>query len=49
MIVMTEGRIVERARPSACFTAPNADYTRKLLANTPSIEVALGNVTAPAS
>ena len=29
------------------FTAPGADYTRQLPANTPSIEVALGHVAAP--
>jgi peptide/nickel transport system ATP-binding protein len=48
VIVMTDGRIVEQGPTEAIFTAPKADYTRKLLANTPSIEVALGNVTAPA-
>jgi len=47
--VMTDGRIVEQGTTERIFTAPSADYTRKLLANTPSIEVALGNVTAPAS
>ena len=49
VIVMTDGRIVEQGTTEHIFTAPTADYTRKLLANTPSIEVALGNVTAPAS
>jgi peptide/nickel transport system ATP-binding protein len=48
VIVMTDGRIVEQGTTEHIFTAPGADYTRKLLANTPSIEVALGNVTAPA-
>ena len=48
VIVMTDGRIVEQGPTEAIFTAPKADYTRKLLANTPSIEVALGHVTAPA-
>jgi len=48
VIVMTDGRIVEQGTTEHIFTAPAADYTRKLLANTPSIEVALGNVTAPA-
>jgi peptide/nickel transport system ATP-binding protein len=47
VIVMTDGRIVEQGTTEHIFTAPSADYTRKLLANTPSIEVALGNVTAP--
>ncbi|MEA2320361.1 MAG: Oligopeptide/dipeptide transporter, C-terminal region, partial [Solirubrobacteraceae bacterium] len=45
---MTDGRIVEQGTTERIFTAPEADYTRKLLANTPSIEVALGNVAAPA-
>ncbi len=49
VIVMTDGRIVEQGTTEHIFTSPSADYTRKLLANTPSIEVALGNVTAPAS
>jgi peptide/nickel transport system ATP-binding protein len=48
VIVMTDGRIVEQGTTDRIFTAPEADYTRKLLANTPSIEVALGNVAAPA-
>jgi len=46
--VMTEGRIVEHGSVNAIFTTPRAEYTRKLLANTPSIEVALGHVSAPA-
>jgi peptide/nickel transport system ATP-binding protein len=48
VVVMTDGRIVEQGTTEHIFTAPSADYTRKLLSNTPSIEVALGNVTAPA-
>jgi peptide/nickel transport system ATP-binding protein len=48
VIVMTDGRVVEHGTTEHIFTAPSADYTRKLLANTPSIEVALGHVTAPA-
>jgi peptide/nickel transport system ATP-binding protein len=40
--VMTEGRIVEADRVSDVFEAPKADYTRQLLANTPTIEAALG-------
>jgi peptide/nickel transport system ATP-binding protein len=48
VVVMTDGRIVEQGTTEAIFTSPSADYTRKLLANTPSIEVALGHVTAPA-
>ncbi len=46
--VMTEGRVVEEGPTEGIFTAPSADYTRKLLANTPSIEVALGKATVPA-
>ena len=48
VIVMNQGRIVETGAVQQIFTAPSADYTRELLANTPSIEVALGHVTAPA-
>jgi peptide/nickel transport system ATP-binding protein len=46
--VMNEGRIVEQGSVDEIFTAPSADYTRQLLANTPSIEVALGHA-APAA
>ena len=49
VMVMTEGRIVEQGTTADIFTAPGADYTRRLLANTPSIEVALGHVAAPAT
>jgi peptide/nickel transport system ATP-binding protein len=45
--VMTEGRIVEHGPVEQILTAPSADYTRHLLANTPSIEIALGHATAP--
>jgi peptide/nickel transport system ATP-binding protein len=48
VVVMTDGRIVEQGPTERIFSAPEADYTRKLLANTPSIEVALGHVAAPA-
>jgi ABC-type dipeptide/oligopeptide/nickel transport system ATPase component len=48
VVVMTEGRIVEHGTVTTIFTAPSAEYTRKLLANTPSIEVALGHAPAPA-
>jgi peptide/nickel transport system ATP-binding protein len=47
--VMTDGRIVEHGSVEQIFTAPSADYTRKLLANTPSIEIALGHATAPSA
>jgi peptide/nickel transport system ATP-binding protein len=45
--VMTGGRIVETGATAGVFEAPNADYTRQLLANTPSIEAALGEVAVP--
>jgi peptide/nickel transport system ATP-binding protein len=45
--VMNNGRIVEQGSVNDIFTAPGADYTRQLLANTPSIEVALGHVAPP--
>jgi peptide/nickel transport system ATP-binding protein len=38
--VMHEGRIVEQGSVDEILTTPSADYTRELLANTPSIEVA---------
>jgi peptide/nickel transport system ATP-binding protein len=43
VVVMTEGRIVETGEIAEVFTAPRAEYTRNLLANTPSIEAALGH------
>ncbi|MFN0153581.1 MAG: dipeptide ABC transporter ATP-binding protein [Gaiella sp.] len=39
--VMSEGRIVERGIVETVLDAPQADYTRKLLADTPSLEAAL--------
>jgi peptide/nickel transport system ATP-binding protein len=45
--VVTGGHVVEYGPCEQIFTSPSADYTRKLLANTPSIEVALGHVTTP--
>jgi peptide/nickel transport system ATP-binding protein len=47
VVVMTDGRIVEQGPVEKIFTAPSAEYTRQLLANTPSIEVALGHVATP--
>ena len=47
--VMNRGRIVEQGDVEQIFTAPAADYTRELLTNTPSIEVALGHAAAPAA
>jgi peptide/nickel transport system ATP-binding protein len=46
--VMNRGQIVEQGTVEQIFTAPSAEYTRELLTNTPSIEVALGHATAPA-
>jgi peptide/nickel transport system ATP-binding protein len=43
--VVTGGHVVEYGPCEQIFTSPGADYTRKLLANTPSIEVALGHAT----
>jgi peptide/nickel transport system ATP-binding protein len=44
--VMTGGRIVETGAVTDVFNSPGADYTRELLANTPSIDAALGNLAA---
>jgi oligopeptide/dipeptide ABC transporter ATP-binding protein len=46
--VMHRGRIVEQGSVEEILTTPGADYTRELLANTPSIEVALGHAAPPA-
>jgi peptide/nickel transport system ATP-binding protein len=42
VIVMTEGKIVEAGRTIDVFEHPSAEYTGKLLANTPTVEAALG-------
>jgi peptide/nickel transport system ATP-binding protein len=42
VIVMTEGKIVESGRTLDVFNSPGAEYTGKLLANTPTVEAALG-------
>jgi peptide/nickel transport system ATP-binding protein len=47
--VVTGGHVVEYGGCDQIFTSPTADYTRKLLADTPSIEVALGHLTAPSA
>jgi peptide/nickel transport system ATP-binding protein len=47
--VMNQGRIVEQGSVDTILTAPTADYTRQLLANTPSIEVALGHAPPTAA
>ncbi|MGI8711925.1 MAG: dipeptide ABC transporter ATP-binding protein [Solirubrobacteraceae bacterium] len=41
VIVMTEGRIVESGATLDVFNSPSAEYTGKLLANTPTVEAAL--------
>jgi peptide/nickel transport system ATP-binding protein len=46
--VMHRGRIVEHGSVDEILTSPSAEYTRELLANTPSIEVALGHAAPPA-
>jgi peptide/nickel transport system ATP-binding protein len=42
VIVMTEGKIVESGATEDVFNSPSAEYTGKLLANTPTVEAALG-------
>ncbi len=49
VVVMTEGRIVESGAVIEVFTSPKADYTGKLLANTPSIEAALASAGSGAA
>jgi peptide/nickel transport system ATP-binding protein len=41
VIVMTEGKIVESGKTLDVFNSPSAEYTGKLLANTPTVEAAL--------
>jgi peptide/nickel transport system ATP-binding protein len=41
VLVMTEGTIVESGATVDVFTSPSAEYTGKLLANTPTVEAAL--------
>ena len=43
VIVMTEGRIVEYGDTLDVFQRPQAEYTQRLLANTPTVENALGS------
>ena len=45
--VMADGRIVELGEVEAVLAAPTADYTRGLLANTPSLEVVTGAAVVP--
>jgi peptide/nickel transport system ATP-binding protein len=42
VVVMTEGRIVESGATADVFQSPKAEYTGHLLANTPTVEAALG-------
>jgi len=44
--VMSEGRIVERGLVDGVLDAPQADYTKKLLSDTPSLEAALAASSA---
>jgi peptide/nickel transport system ATP-binding protein len=41
VVVMTEGEIVESGATVSVFESPSAEYTGKLLANTPTVEAAL--------
>jgi peptide/nickel transport system ATP-binding protein len=41
VVVMTEGEIVESGATVDVFNSPSAEYTGKLLANTPTVEAAL--------
>ncbi|MGZ4243617.1 MAG: dipeptide ABC transporter ATP-binding protein [Solirubrobacteraceae bacterium] len=41
VVVMTDGQIVESGATVDVFTSPSAEYTGKLLANTPTVEAAL--------
>jgi peptide/nickel transport system ATP-binding protein len=41
VVVMSEGRIVERGSAASVIDAPREDYTRRLIADTPSIVRAL--------
>ena len=48
VIVMTEGKIVEYGDTLDVFERPQAEYTKRLLANTPTVENALGGDSRPA-
>jgi peptide/nickel transport system ATP-binding protein len=41
VVVMTEGKIVESGATIGVFESPSAEYTTKLLSNTPTVEAAL--------
>ena len=41
VVVMTEGKIVEMGATVEVFNSPRADYTRRLLANTQTVDAAL--------
>jgi ABC-type oligopeptide transport system ATPase subunit len=38
---MSEGRIVERGAADAVLDSPQAEYTKRLLSDTPSLEAAM--------
>jgi ABC-type dipeptide/oligopeptide/nickel transport system ATPase component len=40
-VVMTQGTIVESGATVSVFESPSAEYTTRLLANTPTVEAAL--------
>jgi peptide/nickel transport system ATP-binding protein len=41
VVVMSEGRIVERGAADAVLDSPQAEYTKRLLSDTPSLEAAM--------
>ena len=41
VVVMSDGRIVERGASEAVLFAPQAEYTKRLLSDTPSLEAAI--------
>jgi peptide/nickel transport system ATP-binding protein len=41
VVVMTEGKVVEQGPTLDVFNSPSAEYTGRLLANTPTVEAAL--------
>jgi peptide/nickel transport system ATP-binding protein len=41
VVVMSQGRVVERGASDAVLSTPQAEYTKKLLADTPSLEAAM--------
>ena len=41
VVVMSDGRVVERGTSDAVLSAPQAEYTKRLLSDTPSLEAAM--------